>query len=76
MQEQETFPICLWSNVYNDSSSISLQHYESLSNRAAQNGHTIDIYACALDQVGLHEMKYLTNRTGYVLNLVFCSKTS
>lgn len=40
------------------------KHYESLSHRAAQNGHVIDIYACALDQVGLHEMKYLANCTG------------
>lgn len=41
------------------------QHYEALSTRAANNGHTIDIYACALDQTGLHEMKCCTNLTGY-----------
>ena len=26
----------------------------------------IDIYAFALDQTGLYEMKYLANHTGYV----------
>lgn len=37
-----------------------------LANRAAANGHCIDIYACALDQTGLLEMKCCTNLTGYV----------
>lgn len=37
-----------------------------LANRAATNGHCIDIYACALDQTGLLEMKCCTNLTGYV----------
>lgn len=40
------------------------QHYESLANRASSNGHIIDIYACALDQTGLLEMKCCTNYTG------------
>ena len=40
------------------------QHYEALANRAATNGHCIDIYSCALDQTGLHEMKYVSNFTG------------
>ena len=40
------------------------KHYESLANRTAQNQHVIDIYACALDQTGLHEMRYCTNYTG------------
>ena len=39
------------------------QYYESLSKRASQNGHAIDIYAGCLDQVGLLEMKSLTNAT-------------
>lgn len=42
-----------------------IQHYEGLANRAALNGHCIDIYSCALDQTGLHEMKYVCNFTGY-----------
>lgn len=39
------------------------QYYEGLSKRASQNGHAIDIYAGCLDQVGLLEMKALTNAT-------------
>lgn len=42
----------------------STQYYEALSNRAAENGHSIDIYACALDQTGLLEMKCCSNLTG------------
>lgn len=42
------------------------QHYEMLANRTATNGHCIDIYACALDQSGLLEMKCCANLTGYV----------
>ncbi|ODO08693.1 protein transporter SEC23 [Cryptococcus wingfieldii CBS 7118] len=37
--------------------------YEGLSKRASVNGHAIDIYAGCLDQVGLLEMKSLTNAT-------------
>ncbi|XP_033101131.1 protein transport protein Sec23A-like isoform X1 [Anneissia japonica] len=40
------------------------KHYEALATRAANNGHTIDIYACSLDQTGLAEMKYCSNYTG------------
>ncbi|PIO29796.1 hypothetical protein AB205_0202040 [Aquarana catesbeiana] len=39
-------------------------HYEGLANRCAANGHCIDIYACALDQTGLLEMKCCSNLTG------------
>lgn len=45
------------------------QYYEALANRSATNGHNIDIYACALDQTGLLEMKCLSNLTGYVAAL-------
>ena len=41
-----------------------LKHYESLASRASTNGHIMDIYACALDQTGLLEMKCCTNSTG------------
>lgn len=37
--------------------------YEGLSKRASVNGHAIDVYAGCLDQVGLLEMKSLTNNT-------------
>jgi protein transport protein SEC23 len=42
----------------------AMKHYEALANRSAANGHIIDIYSCALDQTGLHEMKYTANYTG------------
>lgn len=42
------------------------QYYEAMATRSAANGHSIDIYACALDQTGLLEMKCLSNLTGYV----------
>ena len=45
---------------------IHTQHYEALAKRAAENGHTVDVYSCALDQTGLHEMKFLSNLTGSV----------
>ena len=47
---------------------MSLQHYENLGQRSSTNGHIIDVYSCALDQTGLHEMKYICNLTGYVPN--------
>ncbi|RWS13257.1 transport Sec23A-like protein [Dinothrombium tinctorium] len=40
------------------------KHYQNLAHRSSTNGHTIDIYSCALDQTGLHEMKYCANATG------------
>uniref|UniRef100_A0A8C7TL87 Protein transport protein SEC23 n=1 Tax=Oncorhynchus mykiss TaxID=8022 RepID=A0A8C7TL87_ONCMY len=43
---------------------LHFQHYEALASRASTNGHIIDIYACALDQTGLLEMKCCSNHTG------------
>jgi protein transport protein SEC23 len=40
------------------------KHYESLAKRAADSGHIVDIYACSLDQTGLHEMKFFAKHTG------------
>ena len=42
----------------------AIKHYESLALRTATNGHSIDIYSCALDQTGLLEMKQCCNSTG------------
>ncbi|XP_033626935.1 protein transport protein Sec23A-like [Asterias rubens] len=42
----------------------AMKHYEGLATRASNNGHTIDVYSCALDQTGLHEMKPCCNYTG------------
>lgn len=38
--------------------------YETLAKRAANNCHTIDIFAGCLDQVGLLEMRFMPNFTG------------
>eukprot|EP00124_Ichthyophonus_hoferi_P003697 Ihof_evm1s338 gene=Ihof_evmTU1s338 len=40
------------------------KHYQALALRAANSGHVVDLYTCALDQTGLHEMKQLVNMTG------------
>eukprot|EP00123_Amoebidium_parasiticum_P016638 comp23528_c2_seq3/m.39562 comp23528_c2_seq3/g.39562 ORF comp23528_c2_seq3/g.39562 comp23528_c2_seq3/m.39562 type:complete len:764 (-) comp23528_c2_seq3:258-2549(-) len=40
------------------------KHYDALALRAANSGHVVDLYTCALDQTGLHEMKSLVNMTG------------
>lgn len=46
-----------------------LQFYEGLGKRASTNGHTIDIFAGCLDQIGLLEMKSMVNSTGGVMIL-------
>lgn len=43
--------------------------YEGLAKRAANNGHAIDLFAGCLDQVGLLEMKSLSNFTNGVMVL-------
>ena len=53
----------------NDLYCVVCQYYDTLANRTAVNGHSIDIYACALDQTGLLEMKCLSNLTGSVRRL-------
>jgi len=42
----------------------ALKHYEALASRAANNGHTVDVYSCALDQTGLMEMRSCCNYSG------------
>ena len=42
----------------------AIKHYEALSRRAAENGHVVDIFACQLNQTGLHEIKSFPNVTG------------
>ncbi|XP_022211425.1 protein transport protein Sec23A isoform X1 [Drosophila obscura] len=42
----------------------AIKHFDALALRAATNGHSVDIYSCALDQTGLLEMKQLCNSTG------------
>ncbi|ROJ78814.1 Protein transport protein Sec23A [Anabarilius grahami] len=60
-------PIRSWHDIEKDNAKFmkkATKHYEALANRAAANGHIVDIYACALDQTGLLEMKCCTNYTG------------
>uniref|UniRef100_A0AAQ5Z6E1 Protein transport protein SEC23 n=1 Tax=Amphiprion ocellaris TaxID=80972 RepID=A0AAQ5Z6E1_AMPOC len=60
-------PIRSWHDIEKDNAKFmkkATKHYESLAIRASTNGHIIDIYACALDQTGLLEMKCCSNHTG------------
>ncbi|NXO06981.1 SC23A protein, partial [Oriolus oriolus] len=60
-------PIRSWHDIEKDNARFmkkATKHYETLANRCAANGHCIDIYACALDQTGLLEMKCCANLTG------------
>jgi protein transport protein SEC23 len=40
--------------------------YKTLAQRAAANGHSIDVFACSLDQIGLLELKSCMTATGGV----------
>lgn len=42
----------------------AVKFYDNLAKRVSHNGHVIDIFAGCLDQVGLLEMKSLSNSTG------------
>ncbi|MGH0179820.1 UNVERIFIED_CONTAM: hypothetical protein FKN15_015401 [Acipenser sinensis] len=60
-------PIRSWHDIEKDNAKFmkkGTKHYESLASRASTNGHIVDIYACALDQTGLLEMKCCSNHTG------------
>jgi hypothetical protein len=47
----------------------AVKFYDSCATRAVSNGHTIDLFACSLDQVGLAEMKICVEKTGGYLVL-------
>lgn len=38
--------------------------YEGLTDRLVASGHTLDVFACSLDQVGLAEMRPAISGTG------------
>jgi len=42
----------------------AMKYYADLASRAVSNGFSVDLFACSLDQVGLHEMKVLPDKTG------------
>ena len=43
--------------------------YNHIAERVAENGHTVDIFAGCYDQIGMSEMKQITDCTGGVLLL-------
>lgn len=42
----------------------AVKFYEGLSKQLVHQGHVLDLFACALDQVGLAELKIAVERTG------------
>lgn len=52
------------------------KHYEMLSRRASRNGIVVDIFAGSYDQIGLDEMKPLSDHTGGVMVLTDAFTTS
>ncbi|CCH59325.1 hypothetical protein TBLA_0B04910 [Henningerozyma blattae CBS 6284] len=50
--------------------------YDSIGERVAENGHTVDIFAGCYDQIGMSEMQNMTNKTGGVLLLTDAFSTA
>lgn len=44
----------------------ALKAFDDIAARAVNAGHTVDVWACSLDQVGSYEMKSCVDRTGGV----------
>ena len=67
VDDELKFPIRSHHVIEKDSAKFmkkAIKHYEALATRSANNGHTVDIYSCALDQTGLMEMRSVCNSTG------------
>lgn len=67
VNDELKFPIRSHHDIEKDGAKYmkkGFKHYEGLATRAANNGHTVDMYSCALDQTGLMEMKSCSNFTG------------
>ncbi|KAK3123658.1 hypothetical protein QOZ80_8AG0634260 [Eleusine coracana subsp. coracana] len=47
----------------------AVKFYEELSKQLVHQGHVLDLFACALDQVGVAEMKVAVERTGGIIVL-------
>nr|CAB3481249.1 unnamed protein product [Digitaria exilis] len=47
----------------------AVKFYEDISKQLVNQGHVLDLFACALDQVGVAEMKVAVERTGGVVVL-------
>lgn len=50
--------------------------YNSIAERVAENGHTVDVFAGCYDQVGMSEMKKMTDSTGGILLLTDAFSTA
>uniref|UniRef100_A0A1I7U4G3 Protein transport protein SEC23 n=1 Tax=Caenorhabditis tropicalis TaxID=1561998 RepID=A0A1I7U4G3_9PELO len=60
-------PIRSWNSIKEDNAPYmkkATKFYDGLASRVVKNGHAVDVYSCALDQTGLHEMKNLYNSSG------------
>mmetsp|Transcript_18739 Transcript_18739/g.75307 ORF Transcript_18739/g.75307 Transcript_18739/m.75307 type:complete len:756 (-) Transcript_18739:1555-3822(-) len=42
----------------------AVKAFDTIATRAVNAGHTIDVFSCSLDQVGLYEMRSCVDRTG------------
>uniref|UniRef100_A0A2K6FPD1 Protein transport protein SEC23 n=1 Tax=Propithecus coquereli TaxID=379532 RepID=A0A2K6FPD1_PROCO len=65
--EELKIPIRSWHDIEKDNARFmkkATKHCEMLANRTTTNDHSIDTYACALDQTGLLEMKCCADLTG------------
>ena len=47
----------------------AIEHYTALADRCVSSAHVVDIFACALDQSGVMEMKVCVSKTGGVIVL-------
>ncbi|VAI60108.1 unnamed protein product [Triticum turgidum subsp. durum] len=47
----------------------AVKFYEEIGNQLVHQGHVLDLFACALDQVGVAEMKVAVERTGGIVVL-------
>lgn len=54
----------------------AVKFYEALAKRASTNSHAVDIFAGCYDQIGMQEMKSLSNSTGGVMILSDAFTTS
>ncbi|CCF56334.1 hypothetical protein KAFR_0B00340 [Kazachstania africana CBS 2517] len=52
------------------------KYYSQIAQRIADNGHTMDIFAGCYDQIGMSEMKNLTDLTGGVMLLTDAFSTA
>ena len=42
----------------------AVNFYKTIAERALKSNQIIDIFSCCLNQTGLYEMKYITEKTG------------